>query len=497
MNSLAPILRNPLLPRIVAIVACFVTTVTIIVTTPTIASGQDQLDPIDESADAGQRPAALNTLPGRIQAENYDIGGPGIAYRDTDRENAGGIRSGDWVDVYTIENSGADGSLVGRTRTGEWLEYTVSVEQPADFVVSASVASGSERAGIVAIEVNGQLVGSVNGTTDGWFDWRVRPAGRVALNAGQHVVRLLFPRGGDINVDWFDFSSVDRPAPICAKSQQAEDADVRGRFVVVDDRDANGGRYAVVPKGSGGWFRGPSDDYVEFCLGVDVADWYSIEATVRAPGERDNSFFVSVDGGPVVDFVADVSGDAFVVDAVNDAPSVDPLHDKLAVTETVDTQVWFLEPGDHLVRFYVRRDGAQLDDIRVVPSPVDAGPTMTWPVDGQLTSGFGLRWGRLHAGIDIGARPGTPIMAPLEGTVSETRVSNAGYGNHVIIDHGDGLTTLYAHLSVIGVEVGQAVDHREVIGEVGNTGMSTGPHLHFEVRVDGIAVDPLTYLSER
>jgi murein DD-endopeptidase MepM/ murein hydrolase activator NlpD len=116
-----------------------------------------------------------------------------------------------------------------------------------------------------------------------------------------------------------------------------------------------------------------------------------------------------------------------------------------------------------------------------------------WPVDGPITSSFGLRWGRLHAGIDIGVGFGTPIRAAAAGTVIHSGWLG-GYGNLVVVDHGGGLSTAYAHQQQIYVGYGQQVGQGEVLGEVGSTGNSTGPHLHFEVRVNGSAVDPLGYL---
>jgi murein DD-endopeptidase MepM/ murein hydrolase activator NlpD len=116
-----------------------------------------------------------------------------------------------------------------------------------------------------------------------------------------------------------------------------------------------------------------------------------------------------------------------------------------------------------------------------------------WPVRGTVTSGFGMRWGRLHAGIDIAAPMGTPVRAAQSGQVIFAG-TQGGYGNLVLIAHGDGIVTAYAHLSSIGVGVNQFVDRGQIIGAVGSTGHSTGPHLHFEVRVNGRPVDPMAYL---
>ena len=118
---------------------------------------------------------------------------------------------------------------------------------------------------------------------------------------------------------------------------------------------------------------------------------------------------------------------------------------------------------------------------------------LIWPVNAPITSPFGWRWGRMHEGIDLGAAYGTPIAAAAAGTVIYAGWLG-GYGNLTVIDHGGGLSTAYGHQSHIGVSVGQQVEQGEIIGNVGSTGHSTGPHLHFEVRVNGQAVDPLGYL---
>ena len=104
-----------------------------------------------------------------------------------------------------------------------------------------------------------------------------------------------------------------------------------------------------------------------------------------------------------------------------------------------------------------------------------------------------MRWGSLHPGIDIGVGMGTPIHAAASGRVISASYSG-GYGNLVVIDHGNGLATAYAHQSSMAVSPGQQVSQGQVIGYVGSTGFSTGPHLHFEVRVNGSPVDPMGYL---
>jgi murein DD-endopeptidase MepM/ murein hydrolase activator NlpD len=116
-----------------------------------------------------------------------------------------------------------------------------------------------------------------------------------------------------------------------------------------------------------------------------------------------------------------------------------------------------------------------------------------WPVHGPVTSGYGPRWGRMHTGIDVAARGGTPIVSAKAGEVIYVGWLG-GYGNTVLVDHGDGVATLYAHQSRLAATEGQAVEQGQVVGYVGTTGHSTGNHLHFEVRVDAEPRNPRPYL---
>jgi len=137
------------------------------------------------------------------------------------------------------------------------------------------------------------------------------------------------------------------------------------------------------------------------------------------------------------------------------------------------------------------------------PAPAAAPPSGSGafqrPTSGRLTSGFGHRvhpifgTSRLHTGLDFGAPSGSPIYAAESGVVVSAG-TRGGYGNATVIDHGGGVATLYAHQSRLGVRAGQRVGRGEVIGAVGSTGYSTGPHLHFEVRINGAPVDPMGHL---
>jgi peptidoglycan DL-endopeptidase CwlO len=147
---------------------------------------------------------------------------------------------------------------------------------------------------------------------------------------------------------------------------------------------------------------------------------------------------------------------------------------------------------------------AQLAETGAAPLP--AGPikggsgSMIWPVDGPVVSGFGPRTingsYEYHPGIDIAVPEGTPIRAALSGTVSlqQSEAESGGYGNYTCLDHGGGLSTCYAHQSSFAVSLGQSVSQGDVIGYTGCTGYCLGPHLHFEVRINGSVTDPMGYL---
>lgn len=147
------------------------------------------------------------------------------------------------------------------------------------------------------------------------------------------------------------------------------------------------------------------------------------------------------------------------------------------------------------------------EDIRVLDALQDStfeavtvSQEAVMPVQGKVTSGFGYRIHPItgnrsfHTGVDLAAPEGTPIAAAYAGTVQETGYTS-GRGNYILLSHGENLQTLYCHLSEIQVQTGDTVDAGGTIGLVGTTGMSTGPHLHFELRVDGVRCDPVYVLK--
>lgn len=149
----------------------------------------------------------------------------------------------------------------------------------------------------------------------------------------------------------------------------------------------------------------------------------------------------------------------------------------------------------------IRQVEARVGDLRKGSDAI-AGTPLLWPVEGTVTSPFGYRQnpfsGRreFHSGIDIAAGRGTPIVAPADGVVSEV-TRNAAAGNLLVIDHRNGLVTRYAHCQRILVGPGERVERGQAVALVGNTGLSTGPHLHYEVHRDGRAVNPRHYMTFR
>jgi lipoprotein NlpD len=138
----------------------------------------------------------------------------------------------------------------------------------------------------------------------------------------------------------------------------------------------------------------------------------------------------------------------------------------------------------------------------VVPPPVPPPPQpqvktdadFLWPIVGPINSPFGPRWGKFHAGIDIGSPHYQEVVASADGEVIYAKETKGALGKAVVLQHGKGIRTVYAHLSIIIAAEGDTVRQGQAIGGVGDTGRTTGPHLHFEIRKDGAALNPEDYL---
>ena len=165
--------------------------------------------------------------------------------------------------------------------------------------------------------------------------------------------------------------------------------------------------------------------------------------------------------------------------------------------ETARTRIQ--EDSSRIEALLQAREASVSGGVPTGPLPTGGG-SLLWPAAGPVTSPYGYRihpifgYSRLHTGVDIGAGYGAPVVASDEGEVAYVGVMS-GYGNVVVVDHGGGMATTYNHLSAFSVSTGQSVRRGQVIAAVGCTGWCTGPHLHFEVRLNGTPVDPQPYLS--
>ncbi|RJO74049.1 MAG: M23 family peptidase [Myxococcales bacterium] len=175
------------------------------------------------------------------------------------------------------------------------------------------------------------------------------------------------------------------------------------------------------------------------------------------------------------------------------------LKDKLGELESADLS----KEIDRLLSIALEREkelaelGNFLEDQKLLLSHTPS----IWPTEGWMTSVFGYRQSPFtsakifHEGLDIANNIGTPVYAPADGTIIFTG-DRGGYGHTLVINHGFGLTTRYAHLSSFKVEIGARVKRGDIVGTLGNTGRSTGPHLHYEVRLNNIPQDPRRYILE-
>jgi murein DD-endopeptidase MepM/ murein hydrolase activator NlpD len=159
----------------------------------------------------------------------------------------------------------------------------------------------------------------------------------------------------------------------------------------------------------------------------------------------------------------------------------------------------WIKPGQRIVvslprHRQVAAQARQSAPVTASVQALRASAGFLWPSRGIITSRFGWRYRRHHDGIDIAAPSGTPIYAARAGVV-EFAGWRGGYGRVVYLNHGDGIVTVYGHASVLKVRTGQRVEKGQLIARVGRSGNATGPHLHFEVRVNGRAVNPLAYLT--
>ena len=229
------------------------------------------------------------------------------------------------------------------------------------------------------------------------------------------------------------------------------------------------------------WLRGQDDAAVRVAYSALLARFDSLSDTLDAIGKRDVE--IRLLAGLSVDdtYVAGRDGGhaPFGIALSTDTPDVDGM-----IVRAKMLSASFAEVSDSL-RLHAERYAA-------IPSIM---PTAGWLSSAFSRSRFHpiLHINRPHEGIDVSAPMGAPIVAPAGGVVVLV-TKETGYGNVLEIDHGNGIVTKYAHCSRIVVHMGERVKRGQVIANVGNTGLSTGPHLHYEIHVNGKVVDPLTYV---
>jgi len=164
---------------------------------------------------------------------------------------------------------------------------------------------------------------------------------------------------------------------------------------------------------------------------------------------------------------------------------------------TRDQKLWYRGLSKMLAKMYPQFFESGIAPYAVIIEEGEQGDYIPsiWPVNGYVTGYFGemRSGGHIHKGLDIAAASGSNIYAPGSGIVIFTGWQG-GYGNTIMVHHGSGITTLYGHLKKILVGRGQTISRGDVIGLVGSTGVSTGPHLHYEIRINGKRVDPMNYL---
>ena len=192
-----------------------------------------------------------------------------------------------------------------------------------------------------------------------------------------------------------------------------------------------------------------------------------------------------------------------IIDTLKDKKSTN--SDELTIREKYETEKpefissekaiadLYVEPKVTTVAKRTTSSGYVNTSVNISSSKVNLGISLIKPISGTITSRYGGRWGSVHTGLDIATSSGTSIKAAAGGTVSYAGWKGS-YGNLVVISHGNGIQTYYAHCSSLLVSAGQSVSQGQVIARVGSTGNSTGPHLHFEIRKNGTTLNPQNYV---
>ncbi len=210
-------------------------------------------------------------------------------------------------------------------------------------------------------------------------------------------------------------------------------------------------------------------------------------ADTKAAGDGQNAASSDGDDSSGGDGTHDGQGGPYV------RPDIDNVSQ---VLDMVEKQVAVRKQSLEELRSQLKdNQGLLMPETGLTNIPGSTTPSI-WPARGDVSSPFGLRWNGsdFHPGIDIANDMGTPIVATADGTVVTAGWNSGGYGNMVDIDHGNGIMTRYGHAMQVVVVAGQHVRRGQIIAYMGSTGFSTGPHVHYEVRVNGQAVNPAAYL---
>ena len=222
-----------------------------------------------------------------------------------------------------------------------------------------------------------------------------------------------------------------------------------------------------------------------------------ILANIEESGKAYYSYYAIVENEEEKYYVATKEEAEKIIESLKSKKSTN--IDKLAYTEKFGEELEEFTETDTIITALYKKpvySGYSTGAYTIAYEKIDLGIDLALPIASgyTITSRFGPRWGTTHTGTDIAAPMGTAIHAAAAGTVAFAGNQGNGYGNYVVIDHGNGVKTLYGHCSTLGISAGQYVAQGEYIAAVGSTGNSTGPHLHFEVIVNGVKTNPQNYI---
>ncbi len=290
-------------------------------------------------------------------------------------------------------------------------------------------------------------------------------------------------------------------AEVEARSMQAK-AHLAGRAIEAYSHPSSGGGFFALTKSAS------FDDAVRRQGYLTMVQGRTVDAIGALRAVREDQ----ADAKTALDNARDVAGQRARAEKVQADALVSSQRSQQAARDQLQGRITSLEQESRQLAAQESQVQA-LIRAQAAPAPAAAAPSaepqraapkaaarpsasgFIWPISGVVTSEYGPRWGSFHPGIDIAGPNGGPIAAAKSGVVIYAAFNEGGYGNYVIIDHGDGFATAYAHQSRLAVKEGQNVSQGQVIGYEGSTGLSTGPHLHFEVRSSGSARDPRGYVN--